>query len=98
MRFLQPSLSSTASRASSHVILKPALPLLGFSPKILGFMIESWVLGFLPEGLWLFLGFFQRPWVFLGFFHISPKIHLFKWFLAKSKEFVVDFGRKGVTI
>ena len=32
-----------------------ALPLLGFSPKILGFSIESWVLRFFSEDL----GFFQ---------------------------------------
>ena len=40
-----------------------ALPLLGFSPKILGFSIESWVLGSFPEGF----GFS------LVIFHILPK-------------------------
>ena len=50
-----------------------ALPLLGFSPKILDFLIESLVRGFLPEGLGFFLGIFQRPWVFLGFFKFHEK-------------------------
>jgi len=58
-----------------------ALPRLGFSPKILGFSIASWVLGFFPEGLGFFLGFFKH-WVFLGFFKFHQKIHLLKWFLA----------------
>ena len=38
-----------------------ALPPLGFSPKILGYSIESWVLGFLSEGLGFFLGFLKGP-------------------------------------
>src|SRR6218665_24268 len=57
----------------------PALPLLGFSSEILGFSIESWVLGYFPEGLGFVLGLFQRPWVFITF---HPKIHLFHWFFG----------------
>jgi len=61
----------------------PALPPLGFSPKILGFSIESWVLGLFSEDLGFFLGFFERPWVCLGFFHIfHEKIHVFKGFFC----------------
>src|SRR6218665_1560784 len=64
-----------------------ALPLLGFSPKILGFRKQSWVLGFSFEGLGFFLGFSKVPWVFLGFFQICPKIYLFLLFFAESQTF-----------
>ena len=40
-----------------------ALSLLGFSPKILGFSIESWVLGFFLRALG-----FSRVFNYLGFF------------------------------
>jgi len=64
--------------------LNSALPILGFSPKILGFSMESWVLGFFPEGLGFFYGFSKTlgfSWVF------HEKIHVFKRFLAESNEF-----------
>ena len=54
-----------------------ALPLLGFSSKTLGFSIESLVLGFFPEGLRFFLGFFKHLGIFLGFFTFHQKNTIF---------------------
>src|SRR6218665_210953 len=48
-----------------------ALPLLGFSPKILGFPIQSWVLGFFSESPGFFLGFFKELGFFLGFSNLT---------------------------
>src|SRR6218665_2892044 len=64
-----------------------ALPLLGFSPKILGFSKQSWVLGFVSEGLGFFLGFLKGPWVFLGFFKFTRKYIYFCCFLQKVRHF-----------
>ena len=71
----------------------PTMPLLGFSPKILGFPKQSWVLGIFFEGLGFFLGFSKGPWVFHGFFKICPKIHLFLLFFAESKTFLPKKGQ-----
>src|SRR6218665_67687 len=68
------------------------LPLLGFSPKILGFSKQSWVLGFLSEGLGFFLGFSKGPWVFLGFFKLARK-YIFLLFSAESKTFLAKNGQ-----
>src|SRR6218665_4138931 len=79
-----------------------ALPLLGFSPKILGFRSN---LGFLvfSESLGFFLGFFKHLGCFLGFFIFYRKMHLFKCFWLKvrrtsneTRELVVDIGPKEV--
>jgi len=81
-----------------------ALPLLGFSPKILGFSKQSWVLGFFAEDLGFFQGFSKGPWVFLGFFKICQKIHLFLlwrikrlflgkvWFFQEKCDFFQKFS------
>ena len=75
------------SKRSSISILLAALPPLGFSPKILGFSIESWVLGLFSEALGFFLGFFERPWFFRGFLGFSRENTRILGFSAESNEF-----------
>ena len=68
--------------------LRAALPLLGFSLKILGFLIWPWDTGFLRRP-WLF-SVFKCSWVFLGIFHISlENTFLPVVSLPKSKKLVV---------
>ena len=68
------------------------LPLLGFSPKILGLSIESWVLGIFPEGRG-FSRIFQNLGFFLFFSDFTKKYIYLSAFCFKVRDFK-EFGSR----
>ena len=65
---------------------KPALPLLEFSPKILGFSIRPWDMGFFMKTLAFFSDFFQDLWLFWGFSNFTKKYIYLSGFWPKRGE------------